>query len=223
MIPRTEDASIGLLAARLERPAARGGMVAPRFRRKSVAVAALGALCLLVTAGCIESAELEKATLERDQARYAVGQRDRRVQELQWQLGYLGQQIQAIQQRDEASQRELLFQFEELKGQNRTLSERLGKAENSSVERPPVQAQETASGTAKGQRAPTADAAAPRVRPEELEKIERTLSAQHAQIIDMLSRIERIVRARDGRSNDRLPARPPHIDILDPWGYGDRR
>jgi hypothetical protein len=196
-------------------------MIAPRFRKKSGAVSGLGALCLLVTTGCVETAALERATLERDQARYAVGQRDRRVLELQWQLGYLGQQIQTIQQRDEASQRELLFQFEELKAQNRTLSERLAKAESSRVERPPVEVQESGSagGSSKGPRAGAGDAAAARVRPEDLDKIERTLHAQQAQVIEMLSRLEKLVRARDGRPVDRLPMRGPHIDLLDPWGY----
>jgi hypothetical protein len=189
-------------------------MVAPRFRTKRGAVVALGALALLVTAGCVESAALEQASMERDQAQRALWQKDRQVQALQWQLGYLGQQVQDIQSRDQASQRQLFAQLDALKEQNRMLSERLTK-EEARVEERPIELPPPSAAVGK--------AAPGRPLPEDLARIERLLNAQHAQVVEMISRLEKLVRSRDGKPSDRYPERARNLDVLDPWGYGDRK
>lgn len=162
--------------------------------------------------GCAEGVALDRAVVERDQARIALAQRDQGLYALQWQLGYQAQQERARQQRDEALVRELWARLQALAVENAALVERAKKDE---AER--VAAEDSAregAGKGKGQ------AACGPLRAEDLRRIQAAIDARNAPLAELLAKIERLLRERgaiDPRPGTRTVS-PSLGEIIDPWG-----
>lgn len=162
-------------------------------------VVALGAL------GCAESGTLERATIELNRTRQEAWQKEQRLRALEWQLAAVGQQAQAALQRGEAVQRELAARAEALAAANAALTERLKKAEE---ER---RLAELSEGGANGRN--KAKACSP-LRPEERRKLDTA--------VDSLGRIEKLLREQADR-DARNKKRPKGGEVVDPWGFGERK
>lgn len=174
------------------------------------------ALALGATA-CVETATYEKAESQLDAARRAAAQKDDQIRALQWQLAVLGQQFREGQQRNEAFQRDLYAQVQQLAAANGGLSDRLKKAESERaallLAGPGDAAPATGRGDAKA--GPRAD---------DLRRMVTAFELRNAQILDELARIERLLANRAGGHAGDAPKNPTSMgDVVDPWGFGSRK
>jgi hypothetical protein len=195
----------------------------PGRRRPPILALCLALCALLALCGtaCVESGAYEKSLSQLEDARHASAQKDDQLRAYQWQLGALAQQLRDAQQRSDTLQRELFAQVQQLTATNGSLAERLKKAENDRA----------------GLLAAAAAAAEPPVgrdgkpgreplRPEELRRMLTAAEARNAQIVDELSRIERLLGSSPRAHGGEVTAGKPGMgvgDVVDPWGFGSRK
>jgi chromosome segregation ATPase len=183
-------------------------MSSRRISGGRAALLAIGMSFGLGAAGCVESSVHAKTTADLEEARRAAAQKDQQLRAFEWQLGGAWQQMQAMHQKNEAAQRELAAQVHQLSATNAQLADRLKKAEAQLAAAPPE------ADDPKGKKAPLA-----RLRPEDLRRIEATVDARNGQIVEILTRIEKLL-----HDKPHPPARGHSGgDVLDPWGFGSRK
>lgn len=185
---------------------------------------ASGRLCVLVaslalgSAACVEAGTYERTASQLEEARRAAVQREMEIRALRWQISALGQEISEAQQRDDASQRELHAQVQQLTATNATLAERLKKSESDHAA---LLLAASAESAATGRHDPRAD---------DLRRRMALAEARSAAILDELGRIERILTQphlrptiQPAAAETALPrATSAAGDTIDPWG-GSRR
>lgn len=191
------------------------------IRKVLAGVIAAGALGSI---GCVESGSYEKAAAELNQARQASWQKDQRIRALEWYYASMNQQVQANRARDEAAQRDLAAKIAELEAANAALAERL-KKKDEEQQRGGGYPFALADDGAKDGAAARKAAAAP-LKPDEMRRLLASIEARNAKLAESLARVERLLQEQADRENKGAPRparRTINGDLVDPWGFGERK
>lgn len=160
-------------------------------------------LLALASVGCSEAASQERAQLE--QAQRSVWERDNKIRALEWQLTATWQEKQAADQRHDAALRELNERVLQLSSSNAALVERLRQADAKPMFPPDD---------------PNAKKTPGHLSNADLRRVEALIDEKNKPVNEALRRIERQMNER--AKGEQRQGRQV-VDVLDPWGFGERK
>lgn len=176
-------------------------------------------LLAIGSGACVETAAYEKVESQLAEAKIASARKDEELRAYGWQMSALAQQLRDAQAKNEALQRDLYGQIQQLSAANAGLSERLKKVEGERAALAVAASAESLPSSSRDGK-PSRDG----LRPEELRRMIAVDDARNAQIIETLARIERLLGAPPKPSPEPKPRPSPSpVDVVDPWGFGSRK